>query len=206
MGQNCGGPEIVMHCLFEVLEGRRERSASGLWFHRWEKWGIKELRCAVGMVCVSLTRRELLEEHVHSGVAAESQRTERAEEAILENRRHKIERPPTCLWCESNRLCVLASLWNIPIILRALDAREWRRDKYDAGMPAHIGESHSIELWTKTLYCTGWPQCLVTPCKKLWHCLLSYELITLKGSTSYSTYICSTLLLYYTFYSIWHRP
>ena len=56
-------------------------------FHGWLKREIKELRCADSLDFGSLTRRALLEEYVHPGVACEGQRTEKAEGAILEKRR-----------------------------------------------------------------------------------------------------------------------
>ena len=97
----------------------------------------------------SLTRREYLE--VHSGVDKEGQRTERADGAISENRWWKSERPPFCLQCEGNRPCASASSREILIGLRALDSTKSRRDRCDAGTPAHSGEQYSIEPQTKAL-------------------------------------------------------
>ena len=83
----------MVHCLLEVLEEKGYKTASGRWFHRWEKQAVKVLRWAVGLNFGSLTRRELLEECMHVGVAGEGKRTERADadEAMLENRREKIK-------------------------------------------------------------------------------------------------------------------
>ena len=82
----------------------------------------------------------------------EGWKIDRAAGATLENRRWKTEGPSTCLQSESNGVCASASSQGIPIILRALDSTESRRDGCDAGVTANGGEQYSIELWKKALY------------------------------------------------------
>ena len=52
----------------------------------------------------------------------------------------KKYRPPTCLGCESNRLCALASSRKIPLMFESF-----------SGVPAHNGGQYSKELQTKAL-------------------------------------------------------
>ena len=63
----------------------------------------------------------------------------------------------TCLRCDSNKPSSSASSQEMPIMLRALDSTESRKNRCDAGVPAHRGEQYYIELWTNGLW--------VLPCR-----------------------------------------
>ena len=56
-----------------------------------------------------------------------------------------MERPPNCLWCESNRPA-LASSREMTIILRALDSTEYRKDRCDVGVATNNGLADWVAL------------------------------------------------------------
>ena len=113
-------------------------TATGRQFYKREKRGTKELSCAISLDFRSVYQGVIYwKSTCHR--SGENRRAERAQEVRLE------ERPLNWLLCD-NRLCTSASLWQMPIMSRALNCIESRRGRCDAGMPAHRGEQHSIEL------------------------------------------------------------
>ena len=97
MGQDGECHEVVVHFLLKIMEERVGKNS--FWKavpagkERREKRGTKQLRCSVSLDLGSLTKRGLLEECVYPGMDRKGQGIERAEGAVSQQRRYKLERP-----------------------------------------------------------------------------------------------------------------
>ena len=80
-----------------------------------------------------------------------STRMEMGEGASPERKQQKTARPPNCLFCKSDGRIDSSSLWEIPIILKALVSTTSSWANCGAGVPAQRGEQYFIKLRMKVL-------------------------------------------------------